>query len=590
MVLGALVASFCAHAGGFSPGDLAKPHAQLEGLSNCTACHPAGQQLSQESCLACHTELKPEIARGQGFHGKISQADRNCEKCHHEHQGLDLQLINWGSGGKKGFNHARSGWPLTGAHSPLKCETCHEKRRISAAPIVAFLDKHPGQETFLGLPTPCVLCHFDEHRDQVGQACESCHNTKAFKPAPGFNHDKTEYPLTGKHAVVQCEKCHAKVKDDTTSKGAFPPPVSETFLKYSPLAFKGCTDCHKDPHEGKFGPRCSSCHSTQGWRTIRNASQERAFHDKTRFPLKGEHVDVDCKACHGPFPGQPAKFKGLAHELCSDCHADAHEGQLAKASPKAKGPDCTLCHGVEGFSPVHFTLEQHQKTRYPLEGAHAFVGCLQCHPKQNDLVDRIPTAVKVEWKRKNRPELFSLAALDFKGALDRCDSCHGDPHQGQLKDKPCAKCHQPASFSKVTFNHDVDTKYPLKDKHAAVACDACHAPAVKGGPIKYKGLPTACASCHADAHVGQLAPSPGAVTECERCHDTKGFTQTRFVHQPPFTDYLLEGQHAQVKCESCHKKVEIKPGVVAERFKPLSRECEGCHSDFHQGAFKGFEP
>jgi hypothetical protein len=573
----------------FSPGELAKPHEAFEGLANCTLCHPAGKQLSQESCLNCHTELKPEIGKGRGFHGRIATADRNCEKCHHEHQGRDLKLTNWGTGGQKGFNHARTGWPLTGAHVPLECNKCHEKRRISQPPILAFVEKHPAQETFLGLPTPCVACHFDEHRDQVGQECQSCHTTKAWKPAPQFDHNKTDYPLTGKHRQVACEKCHVKVRDNDTPKSTFPAPVSETFLKYAPLEFKACTACHKDVHEGRFGPRCATCHSTDGWRVIRNPSEERAFHDKTRFPLKGEHLDVDCKACHGPFPGQPAKFKGLEHDDCADCHPDAHEGQL-KSPGKPKGPDCEKCHSVDGFLPVRFTLAQHQKTRYPLEGAHQTVACSSCHPKAPTLVEKVPLVIRLDLKRKKRPELFSFAAIDFSGALDKCDSCHGDVHQGQLKDKPCAKCHQNASFTKLSFDHNTDSKYPLTGKHAQVGCDKCHAPEKKGGPVKYRGLDKTCAGCHPDVHVSQFVVQ--GKTDCERCHSTKAFKPVEnFKHEPPFTDYLLEGKHATVACEACHKKVEVKAGAPpAQRFKPLPRECEACHSDFHNGAFKGFEP
>jgi hypothetical protein len=586
-----VLAPLCAFGDIFSPGDLNKAHKELEGVGNCTLCHPAGQQLSQESCLNCHTELKPEVAKGQGFHGRIPTAERNCEKCHHEHQGRENAIIMWGTQGKKGFNHARTGWALTGGHATLKCESCHEKRRINLQPILAFLEKHPAQETFLGLATPCHACHFDEHRDQVGQQCESCHVTKSFKPAPNFSHDKTDYPLTGKHAKVACEKCHQKVRDEQTAKTVFPAPVSETFLRYSPLEHKACTNCHKDPHEGKFGPRCASCHSTDGWLIVRNASQERAFHDKTRFPLKGEHVDVDCKACHGPFPGQAPKFKGLAHELCSDCHADAHEGQL-NAPGKNKPPDCTACHTVDGFLPPRFTPTQHSQTRFPLEGAHTAVGCLQCHPKTPSLQDKVPAAVVKDLKRKNRPELFSLAAFDFKAPVEHCDSCHGDAHGGQFKDKPCERCHSVVSFTtKLKFDHDKDTKYPLVGKHAQVACNKCHAPEKPGALVKYKPLATTCSSCHADEHAGQFATTKGGVTECERCHEVKGFKPVeRFKHEPPFTDFLLEGKHADVACDKCHQKVQVKPQVLTARYKGLPRECEGCHSDFHQGAFAGFEP
>lgn len=588
LALALALASRLAFADLFSPGELAKPHHELEGIGNCTQCHPAGQQLSQDSCLKCHVELKPSIARGSGLHGRIPLADRACEKCHKEHQGQQAALVQWGPGGEKGFNHARTGWSLRGAHLTQKCGSCHDKRRIPAGPVLTWLEKRPAEETFLGLPKLCNNCHFDDHRGQLGQACEGCHDEKKWKVAPGFDHAQTEYPLTGKHVKVACEKCHPRQRDDSTAKASFPAPVSETFLKVAPVDHTTCLDCHKDPHDNRFGPRCSSCHSTAGWSVIRNASQERAFHEKTRYPLKGEHLDVACTSCHGPFPGQPARFKGLQFDDCTDCHADAHFGQLTAG--KKKAPDCNGCHGVEGFKPVHFSLTQHQTTRFPLEGAHATVGCLSCHPRNDALADRITPAQHRDLKRKKRPELFSLATLDFAAPLEKCDSCHADVHQGQLKDKACTSCHTAQSFSKLAFDHAKDSRYPLTGLHEKVACEKCHAPEKKGQAVRYRGLPTACASCHADVHAGQLAPSRGAVTPCERCHETKGFKPTLFAHHPPFTAFELDGKHATLACAACHPVVQVDAKVKAARYKPLPQTCEGCHADFHQGAFSGFEP
>ena len=47
----------------FSPGPLNKGHANLEGLANCTKCHVAGGQLSDQRCLDCHTELKQRVVK-----------------------------------------------------------------------------------------------------------------------------------------------------------------------------------------------------------------------------------------------------------------------------------------------------------------------------------------------------------------------------------------------------------------------------------------------------------------------------------------------------------------------------------------------
>lgn len=208
------------------------------------------------------------------------------------------------------------------------------------------------------------------------------------------------------------------------------------------------------------------------------------------------------------------------------------------------------------------------------------VACNACHLKSAALSDKIPKRLRLELKRKKRPELFSLALFKITKPLDRCESCHQDVHKNQLDAHPCSSCHQAGSFKKVTLDHDRDTRYPLTGKHASTACARCHGAPAADRPVQYRPLPMVCSGCHPDVHAGQFAPAASAATDCERCHQTSDWVKTRFVHQPPFTAYLLEGKHAAAKCAGCHRV----------RYKPLPQECESCHSDFHQGAFKGFEP
>jgi hypothetical protein len=597
----AVLAATGARADLFSPGDLTKQHAPLEGISNCTKCHPAGNKLSQETCLNCHTELQPRLGAGQGLHGRISDDKRDCQKCHHEHQGRNAALVDWGTAaGKKGFDHKRTGWPLKGEHLKTDCAKCHEKRLITWPVAQKLLET---RQTMLGLDRACEGCHFDEHRGQQKQDCEYCHNEKAWKPASGFDHNSPDYqyPLLGKHAKLKCDKCHPAQRD--AEKHAFPVPKSETYLKFSgitnqppdaPPAFGLCTDCHRDPHENRFGQRCTSCHTVESWQLIRNASKEREFHEKTRYPLKGLHLEVECRSCHGPFPGQAPRFKGLKFEACTDCHADAHVGQLATG--KAPLPECTSCHSVDGFSPVKYGLSEHAKTRYPLEGAHMVVPCDACHEATPALQKKVAPAVLADLKRKRRKELFSPALLAFAKPLDRCDSCHLDAHKGQLQEKACSACHVTQSFEKLRFDHQKESRYPLVGKHLKVACDKCHfVPAgskdvVGGKPVvKYRPLEQKCSSCHLDVHLGQFAKK-GELADCERCHAVEDWKQLRFKHEPPFTTYLLEGQHAKVQCAACHQKVTLPGKVETVKYRPLPRACESCHADFHQGAFQGFEP
>ncbi len=577
----------------FSPGELAQPHAQLEGLSNCTKCHVAGQQLSPEACLACHKELQPEIAGFRGLHGRIPAEKRACQTCHRDHQGRAFAMVDWG-GPKKQFDHARTGYKLEGKHAHLDCEKCHDPRRLADPAVAAMLQQKPGKKTYLGLPTRCDRCHFDEHRGQLDKDCAKCHDAQAFKPSR-FQHEKAAYPLQGKHAKVACDKCHARSPDLALVAGVFPAPVKPDVAKYKPLPFGSCSDCHKDPHAGRLGPACANCHVLDGWLLVRDLGKERSFHAKSRYPLKGAHLSVACQACHGPSPGRPPRFKNMAFKSCTDCHADAHLGQITFFEGK---PTCDTCHTVETFAAPNYGIEQHQKSRFPLQGAHRAVACRACHKEDPKLRADIPEATVKLLVASRRKLLFDVTRFHVAGPLDRCETCHADPHAGQfaerLKKDGCIACHEDGapSFAKTRFDHQRDSRFKLDGAHAKAACGSCHGKVkVKGGEaVRYKGLPTACAGCHPDSHAGQLAKKRGAPTDCARCHTPESFKKNTFAHAPPFTDYRLAGAHEKVACEKCHAAVDVAPGVKSRRYKPLPRECEGCHADFHKRAFEGYEP
>ena len=62
-----------------SPGPLAKPHAELEGISNCQKCHEQGRKVTAEKCLTCHAPVADRIARRVGVHKDVKT---DCVTCH----------------------------------------------------------------------------------------------------------------------------------------------------------------------------------------------------------------------------------------------------------------------------------------------------------------------------------------------------------------------------------------------------------------------------------------------------------------------------------------------------------------------------
>lgn len=61
------------------------------------------------------------------------------------------------------------------------------------------------------------------------------------------------------------------------------------------------------------------------------------------------------------------------------------------------------------------------------------------------------------------------------------------------------------SFADLSFNHSFDSRFPLTENHAALACSACHETWNPGGGpavVRYRPLGRECSDCHD----GQMDP------------------------------------------------------------------------------------
>jgi hypothetical protein len=186
----------------------------------CESCHKDVKSFRNTSttCNSCHK--KDDKHEGQ--------EGTQCETCHTD--------INWKV---ERFDHNRARFTLNGRHILATCKSCHETLRFKDA------------------RRDCIGCHLkeDKHKQAFGTACESCHNARAW-PLWNFDHDvRTHYRLDGLHRKVSCDNCHR-----------LPAPAGKAA---APLG-SNCYACHRatDVHEGKFGPRCEQCHTTQNWKKI----------------------------------------------------------------------------------------------------------------------------------------------------------------------------------------------------------------------------------------------------------------------------------------------------------------------------------
>jgi hypothetical protein len=559
-----------------SPGPLAKAHQQLDGTLRCVNCHGVGgKDQMNAQCLQCHKEVAWLLQQRRGYHAR--QPDQRCASCHPDHAGRDFALIAWPGGDPLRFDHALAGWPLEGRHQALRCADCHKPafRIGDAARLSPRKGAVPG---WVGLERSCTTCHEDVHRGALRPNCLTCHDQTHWKPAPGFDHAKTDYPLTGRHQDVRCEACHK--------------PRSDALPVFKPVAHGDCVACHADPHRGRFSGACSACHVTRGFRVIDRGHFD---HDRTRFPLRGKHVSVACSACHD-LPGQSGRNPPFA--TCSGCHADPHAGTATLAGA---GVDCSACHNETGFTVSTYTVARHQRAKYPLEGRHQQVACLDCHRKNPP---GVPAA-----------QLGSAAVL-MRPAFAACQDCHRDDHGGQLAGRTdtgaCSACHTPAAWRPSTFTvaAHAKTRFRLEGRHTEIACGACHGPNRTGlaplpgretlgrAGVRFRLGELECTSCHVDPHQGRFAaggahPVAGG---CPACHTVRSYQpSTVDVAAHARYSFVLDGAHRAVPCVGCH--VELKHGKTVSSlvgvqwtgapllFTVRASGCRGCHDNPHGDQF-----
>ncbi len=459
----------------------------------CSSCHADGQYKGRPTaCTACHQTDYQKSMRPPHALLTFSAA---CATCH--------TTTAWAGGT---FDHNTTAFALTGAHKTVACMSCH------------------ANGVYRGHASTCAACHqadYNASKNPPHQSggfpvtCKDCHSTTSWLGS-AFDHNVTQFPLTGAHKTVACTSCHG----DGVYRGKS----------------NACSSCHQTnysnttlpPHQALgFSTACATCHTTTAWL---GASFD---HNTSAFPLTGAHRTVACSSCHSN-----GVYRGHA-SACVACHQANYAA--TKTPPHAASgypTTCASCHGTASWTGTSF---DHATTRFPLTGAHKTAACASCH---GDGV--------------------------FKGKSMDCFSCHQPkyaatshpPHQSLGFSTACATCHGTTAWLPATFDHNT-TAFPLAGAHKAAACTACHGDGV------YKGKATTCAGCHQAKYAATKTPAhaaSGFPTTCQICHNVTAWTPAAYDHST--TLFPLTGAHRTVLCASCHGD-----GV----YKGKNTACASCH-------------
>ena len=397
-------------------------HAELGG--QCEACHsaPWDSTTMADLCINCHGAIAQQMQSMVALHGAMYQRDPRleCRDCHTEHRGAEapLTIMQSGEFPHELLGYSLEGHKLTAQREPFTCADCH----------------YDDISTFAS--DTCDTCHrqmdppfAQVHLLSFGSACLDCHDgVDVF--GKQFNHNVSRFRLIGKHQEVECVLCHV----DARSLADFQ------------TAPQDCYACHRtdDAHALRFGADCSLCHTPDDWESA-------TFdHNLAAFKLEGKHAQVACEDCHqnGVYQGTPSE--------CYACHRqdDEHNGRF--------GMDCAACHAPQSWDAVTF---DHNRSNFPLDGAHIDVACETCH-----------------------------TANQFVGLSTQCVACHEDPvfHFGALGTN-CQDCHNTIAWVPARFN--VLHPEPRVEEegtgvnHGRTSCRTCHPSTVRE---------FTCLACHSD--------------------------------------------------------------------------------------------
>ncbi|HUD65384.1 MAG TPA: hypothetical protein VMQ17_12425 [Candidatus Sulfotelmatobacter sp.] len=274
----------------------------------CSDCHVNNNyNITTTACLSCHQ---------RDYNGATTPVNHiaaglptTCETCH--------DTVLWTDGK---FNHASTGFPLTGAHTvpPRLCADCHVNNNYALNSVLCY---SCHQKDYAGTNNPAHAAA------GFPTTCEVCHDTSVWTDST-FNHNNTAFPLTGSHTV---------------------PP-------------RQCSDCHVNNNYTTLPTTCIGCHQTD----YNNTANPGHSAQPQFFP-------TTCQTCHNTTAWTGATFNhtqytqfstnhGGAANVCSTCHINSNNYAVFQ---------CTGCHG--GNNPNNFHHDNVPGYVYNS------INCYQCH-------------------------------------------------------------------------------------------------------------------------------------------------------------------------------------------------------------------
>jgi hypothetical protein len=392
------------------------PHGKLPDGVDCSDCHtpkswrpdprtmafdherrtgfPLRGRHRDAPCRSCHLDLTfadPVLrdAECQTCHADVHRGayPQRCADCHNAVSFSDVPALQ---------GHARTTFPLTGAHLQTSCRTCHVDDRLG---------------TFTPLDPQCVACHEADAANAAAvdhanfpTDCLRCHVTLAWTAYVQFDHPAVSggFRLLGAHGRIRCSSCHG-------------PDMTPLF---QPANDQDCLACHVDDYDrehpgGSFPTTCLSCHTVETWT---GATFDHPL-VANGFRLLGAHARIACESCHAPADWS-VPFSAAGDQDCISCHADDYQQEHAGSGFPTT---CLTCHTIDTWDGASFV--NHDAQFFPIySGAHQgrWDGCQDCH---------------------TQPDNFQVFSCLTCHTRTETDADHREESGYQYESNACYRCH-----------------------------------------------------------------------------------------------------------------------------------------------------
>jgi hypothetical protein len=409
--------------------------------------------------------------------------------------GLPDTAMGAGAKNRVEFDHLKTGFPLDGVHSRLKCEECHV------------------QGVFKGTPTKCSICH-----------------------SPGSRTASSSKPARHVPTALPCENCHTSAVSWSGAR-----------FMHTDVRPGTCSSCHGLSASGKPNnhiqttAQCDTCHRTSAW-----------------IPAAYNHANVqpgDCKSCHGvTATGKPGNHIPT-NDSCDVCHrTTTFVGAHFHANVQATPGTCSTCHGGR-FPNVASKPNPHVATTAECDTCHItsawgtgnfnHVGvqpgtCSGCHgvTAKGKPGNHIPTTASCDLcHRVTGQFLDGRYHANVQATPGGCaTNCHGinpnvraKPTGHFVTSRSCDACHTTVAWLPTSkYTH---TSPDYRQHNAGVTCANCHGtPGSEVIAWKFSAYKPDCAGCHAakfkaDSHKKTTSPTTILYTVAElrncsgSCHE-----------------------------------------------------------------------